>query len=210
MERALPILWGFRTKHWPMRHIVDAVIPPECTGYPFLPLSASVSEDAERIAAAGSAVTGCRSDVFATHQAQETHREIAQGGHHAWTIPGANLGAVFVIGGIPDVVTAVLNLPMATGQSQQLFGIGFLGGQTGESEGKITTADLAAFPIHNSAQDQEGLAKMGKVHARSLGGDDDFTDFEPTMPDVGGFSAEGGNPPKGGISGCCAVFAGCL
>jgi hypothetical protein len=42
------------------------------------------------------------------------------------------------------------------------------------------------------------LAKMGKVHASSLGGDDDFTDFEPTMPNVGGFSAEGGNPPKGG------------
>ena len=152
--------------------------------------SRSETEDTKCIAATGSAVTGRRSDVPTSHQPQQAHGEVAQGGHHAGAIPAAVLGAVLILGSVPDMMAAILDLPMATSQRQQLFWIGFRGGQACETIGH-PIVDLVVFHVHGNTLDEKSLAEMGKVDACRLGGNGDFTDFEPAMPDVGGFSAEG-------------------
>ena len=171
--------------------------------------SESETEDAEGVAATGSAVAGRRGDVFASRQPQQAHGVVAQDGHHAGAVACASLGAIFIIGGVPNMMAAILNLAMATSQRQQLFGIGFRGGQAGETIDHLL-ADLVAFHVRGNALDEKGLAKMGKVDVCSLGGNDDFADFDPAMSDLGGFGAEGENPPRGGGSGCRGGFADCL
>jgi len=107
------------------------------------------------------------------------------------------------------MMVAVFNSPMATGDTQQVFRGCSILGQAGESEGVII-ANLTAFQVKGGALDQECLPQMGEVYARCPCSDGDFAIFKTAMSDISRFGAEGKNPPKGGIAGCCAAFAGSL
>ena len=126
-----------------------------------------------------------------------------------WSVFGPDLREVFVIGGIADMMVAVFYLPMAPGDAQQVFGCCLTFGEAGKSEGVII-AKGSGLLVNGDPLNQKSLAEMGEVDAGRLGGDGDFPVFKPAMSDIGGLSAEGGNRPKGGISGCCGVFADCL
>ena len=125
------------------------------------------------------------------------------------SVLGANLGEIFVVGGIADMMVAVFNLPMAPGDAEQVFRSRSISGHAGEPEGVIS-AEGAVLHVNGDSLNQEGLAEIGKVDAGRLGGDGDFTVFKTAMGDIGGVSAEGENPSKGGIPDGCGVFAGCL
>ncbi len=122
---------------------------------------------------------------------------------------GANLGEIFVVGGIADMMVAVFNLPMAPGDAEQVFRSRPIFGHAGEPKGVII-AEGAVLHVNGDSLNQEGLSEIGKVDAGRLGGDGDFTVFKTAMGDIGGISAEGENPPKGGMPDGCVVFAGCL
>ena len=122
---------------------------------------------------------------------------------------GANLGEIFVVGGIADMMVAVFNLPMAAGYTQQIFSSSPFFSHTGESIGAIIT-DFSAFHVDGDALNPKSLTQIRKVDAGSSGCDGDFAVFKTAMGDIGGVSAEGENPSKEGRSDCCGVFAGCL
>ncbi len=111
-----------------------------------------------------------------------------------------------MVSGVADMMVPVFNLPMAASETHQVFRGRSILGQAGGSEG-IIIADLIAFQVDGDALDQEGLTQIGEVYARCPGGDGNFTIFIATMSDVSCFGAEGENPPKGGTSNCCGVFA---
>ena len=169
----------------------------------------SVPELAERFARAGGEVTPRPGDVFHADETHDAHGEATQRRHHAGSVLGANLGEIFVVGGIADMMVAVFDLPMAPGDAEQVFRRRPILGQAGEPEGVII-ADGAVLPVNGDSLNQEGLTEMGEVDAGRLSGDGDFTVFKTAMTDINRFGAEGGNPPRGGRSDCCGVFAGCL
>ncbi|MBN6742654.1 hypothetical protein JKG47_19495 [Acidithiobacillus sp. MC6.1] len=169
----------------------------------------SETELTERYPGAGGEVTGRFGNVFNPSETHDAHRKSAQGRHHVWPVFCKYLGEVFVVCGIADMMVTVFNLPMAAGYTQQVFWSRPIFGQAGEAEGAIIT-DISAFHVDGDALDPEGLTQMWEVYARCPGGDGNFAVFKTAMTDASRFSAEGGNPPKGGISGCCGVFADCL
>lgn len=169
----------------------------------------SEPELAERFAGTGGKVAGRLGDVFNSGETHDAHRQAAQGRHHVRSVFSTDLGEVFVIGGIANMMIAVFNLPMATGDAQQIFRGGPLFAHAGEAEGAIIT-DLTTFQVGGYALNPEGLTQMWEVYTCCPCGDGDFAVFITAMTDINGLGAEGGNPPKGGISGCCGVFAGCL
>lgn len=158
----------------------------------------SVPELAECFASAGGEVTARLGDVFHADETHDAHGEATQSRHHMRSVAGANLGEVFVVGGVADMMVAVFDLPMAPGDAQQVFRSRPIFGHAGESEGVIL-AEGSVLPVNGDPLNQEGLAEMGKVDAGRLGGDSDFTVLKTAMGDIGGVGAEGGNPPKGGI-----------
>ena len=171
--------------------------------------SDSVPELAERFARAGGEVTPRPGDVFHADETHDAHGEATQSRHHAGSVLGANLGEIFVVGGIADMMVAVFDLPMAPGDAEQVFRRRPILGQAGEPEGVII-ADGAVLPVNGDSLNQEGLTEMGEVDAGRLSGDGDFTVFKTAMTDISRFGTEGKNPPKGGISGGCGAFADSL
>lgn len=169
----------------------------------------SEAEQTEGFAGAGGVIPTRFGDVLGTGKAQDADGQVAQGRHHVGAVAGADLGEILMKGDIAHMVATVFNLPMSTGHTQQVFRSGSIRGQAGESEGVIIPA-FATFQIDRDPLDQECLTQVRKVDARSLGSDDDFTTFKAAMADVNGFGAEGGNRPKGGMSGGCEVFADSL
>ncbi|WP_215891818.1 hypothetical protein [Acidithiobacillus thiooxidans] len=169
----------------------------------------SVSELAERLRCAGGEIPARFGDILDAGETHNAHGEFAQGRHHMGTILGADLGEVLVESHVADMMVPVFNLPMATGQAQQIFGRGALWGQAGESEGVIIP-NGALFAVDGGALDQESLSDMRKMEAGCLGGDDDFAMFKAAMSDLCGFSAEGKNRPKGGTSDGRGVCVDCL
>ena len=169
----------------------------------------SETELMERYPGAGGEVTGRFGNVFNPSETHDAHRKSAQGRHHVWPVFCTYLGEVFVVSGVADMMVPVFNLPMAAGYTQQVFRSSPIFGQAGEAEGAIIT-DISAFHVDGDALDPESLTQMWEVYARCPGGDGNFAVFKTAMTDASRFSAEGGNPPKGGISGGCGVFADCL
>lgn len=169
----------------------------------------SVSELAECFARAGGEVPARLGDVFHADEPQDTHGEATQSCHHVGSVFGANLGEVFVVGGIADMMVAVFDLPMAPGDAEQVFRSRPILGHAGEPKGVII-AEGAVLHVNGDSLNQESLTEMGEVDAGRLSGDGDFTVFKTAMGDIGGVSAEGENPPKGGMPDGCVVFAGCL
>ena len=169
----------------------------------------SVSELSEWFACAGGEVPARLGDVFHPDETQDAHGEAAQSRHHVGSVFGANLGEVFVVCGIADMMVTVFYFPMAPGDAQQVFRSRPIFGEAGESESAILTTG-AILHVHGDALNQKSLAEMGEVDAGRLGGDDDFPVFKPAMGDIGGVSAEGKNSSKGGMPDGCGVFAGCL
>ena len=169
----------------------------------------SETELAERYPGAGGEVTGRFGNVFNTGETHDAHRKSAQGCHHVRTVLGTYLGEVFVVCGVADKVVTVFNLPMAAGDVHQFFWSRPIFGYAGESKGAIVT-DFSAFHVDGDALNPKSLTQIRKVDAGSSCCDGDFAVFMTAMTDINRFSAEGGNPPRGGRSDCCGVFAGCL
>ena len=169
----------------------------------------SEAELAERFADARGKVAGRLGDVFNAGETHDAHRQAAQGRHHVRSVFSTDLGEVFVIGGVADMVIAVFNLPMATSDAQQVFRGGSFFAHAGEAEGAIIT-DLTTFQVGGYALNPEGLTQMWEIYAGCPGGDGNFTVFITAVTDISRFGAEGENPPKGGMPDGCVVFAGCL
>ena len=169
----------------------------------------SETELAERYPGAGGEVTGRFSNVFNSGETHDAHRKSAQGRHHVGSVFCTDLGEVFVVCGIADMMVTVFNLPMAAGYTQQIFSSSPFFSHTGESIGAIIT-DFSAFHVDGDALNPKSLTQIRKVDAGSSGCDGDFAVFMTAMTDINRFGAEGGNPPRGGRSDCCGVFAGCL
>ena len=167
--------------------------------------SDSETELAERYPGAGGEVTGRFGNVFNPSETHDAHRKSAQGRHHVWPVFCTYLGEVFVVCGIADMMVTVFNLPMAASGAHKVFWSRPIFCQACEAEGAIITNI-----VDGDALDPEGLTQMWEVYARCLGGDGNFAVLKTAMTDISRFGAEGGNPPKGGRSGCCGVFAGCL
>ena len=167
------------------------------------------TELAERYPGAGGEVTGRFGNVFNPGETHDAYRKSAQGRHHVRTVLGTYLGEVFMVSGVADKVVTVFNLPMAAGDTQQVFWSHPIFGHAGESKGAIVT-DFSAFQIDGDALNPKSLTQIRKVDAGSSGCDGNFAVFMTAMTDISRFGAEGENPPKGGISGCCGVFADCL
>ena len=169
----------------------------------------SVTELAECFASAGGEVTASLGDVFHPDETQDAHGEAAQSRHHMRSVFGANLREVFVIGGIADMVVAIFDLPMAPGDTQQVFRSRPIFGEAGKSKSAIITTGVV-LQVNGDPLNQKSLAEMGEVDAGRLGGDGDFPVFKPAMSDIGGLGAEGGNRPRRGRSVGRGVFADCL
>jgi hypothetical protein len=67
-------------------------------------------------------MTGGGGDVEDTAQAKHADREVAQAGHDARAVGGADLGAVFVVGDVADPVQAVLDQPVPSEDVGQFVG----------------------------------------------------------------------------------------
>ena len=169
----------------------------------------SETELMERYPGAGGEVTGRFGNVFNPSETHDAYRKSAQGRHHVWPVFCTYLGEVFVVCGIANMMVTVFNLPMAAGYTQQIFSSSPFFSHTGESIGAIIT-DFSAFHVDGDALNPKSLTQIRKVDAGSSGCDGDFAVFMTAMTDINRFGAEGGNPPRGGRSDCCGVFAGCL
>lgn len=166
----------------------------------------SESDQTECLSSAGGEIPTGFGDVFYASEAHDAHGQFAQGRHHMGTVLGADLGEVLVESHVADMMVTVFNLPMTTGDAQQVFRGGSFFAHAGETEGAIIT-DLATFQVGGYALNPEGLTQMWEIYAGCPGGDGNFTVFITAMPDISRFGAEGGNPPRGGRSERCGVFA---
>ena len=68
----------------------------------------SVPELAECFASAGGEVTARLGDVFHADETHDAHGEATQSRHHAVSVLGANLGEIFVVGGIADMMVGLV------------------------------------------------------------------------------------------------------
>src|SRR5918997_1145024 len=85
--------------------------------------------------------------------------EVAQWGHGARSATGVDLGTVFVVGDIADLVQAVFDMPVSAHPSGQLGCGGLVGGQTGHGVGDLGGPLVGSRPS-GLAGDLDGLAGM--------------------------------------------------
>lgn len=81
----------------------------------------SESDLAECFAGAGGEVATRLGNVLDAGEAQDTHGQYAQGRHHMGSVLGTDLRVVFVESGVANMTVTVFDLPMASGDTQQLF-----------------------------------------------------------------------------------------
>ena len=83
------------------------------------------------MSAPGRVLAGGFRDVFPACPAQESHREVPERGHDPRAVSGADLGPVFVEGGIPDMMASIFDFPMTASESEERFRAGLSGRQAG-------------------------------------------------------------------------------
>ena len=64
----------------------------------------------------------CLGDIGGSASTQYRDSKISQGGHHAWSVSGADLRAVFAKGFVSQPVQAVFNSPMHAVDCKQVLG----------------------------------------------------------------------------------------
>ena len=133
----------------------------------------------------GRVQTGSCCNVIPAYPAQKPYREVSKRRHDLRTIFGADLGAIFVEGGIPDVVAPVFDLPMTAGQGQERLRVGLIGRHAGQAKG-VLGADFSRLFLDGGANDEERLGEMREIDG-GLGCDVDLADFDPTMSGVTAF-----------------------
>jgi len=64
----------------------------------------------------------CLGDIGGSASTQYRDSKVSQGGHHAWSVSGADLGAVFAKGFVSQPVQTVFNSPMHAVDCKQVLG----------------------------------------------------------------------------------------
>ena len=116
-------------------------------------------------------------------------------------ISGSSGACIFPVGGIPDPVESILDLPVTPDEVQDVPGRGFLGGEAGHPEDALL-AGSSGFLVPSEPIDAKNLFKVGEVGvSRKLGGDPDGLDGGPAMSREGGLMGRGKKPRcRGGRS----------
>ena len=125
----------------------------------------SADEEADRFAWQGSEVacgTCDRGSRVGDQASQQADGEVAQAGEHLGAVALAHLAAVFVEGGIPYPMQAVLDAPVAAIEFQQPAGRGAGRAEIGDAVGEFSTL-FAGFRKEGVALDQAGLAYVGEI-----------------------------------------------
>lgn len=167
------------------------------------------SEEIQGQAGTGGEVAQGAGDVGGPTQAQQADDEIAQAGHDAGAVAGADLRAIFIKGDIADPVGAVFDTPVAAVELEQLLGGCLVWGLTGQAEDLLDAA-FSTFLLGDVAFDAKDLADVGEVEIGvQCGGGADATDFQPTVIGIDRFSPEGGNAPRAGLGDRPGGWVGC-
>ncbi len=75
----------------------------------------------------------------------DADREAAQAGDVFWAMAGADAAAVFIVVPIEDVMTAILDAPVAAVSGQHALGVGLVRGLAGDAVGDILSVFAALF-----------------------------------------------------------------
>ena len=110
--------------------------------------------------------------------------ESAEPGDIFWTVASADPTAIFIVVPIDDVVTAILDGPVAAIHVEETLWIRLLCRSTGDAVSDFKRADAALF-LCRMPFDEERLSDVRKVKvAVQFGGGPDLSDFDSSM--VGG------------------------
>jgi len=98
-----------------------------------------------------------------------------------WAVTSSDSASVFIVVPINDVMTTILNTPMATVDLENALWVGLLRGSTGDAISDFTRG-LATLFVGEAPLDGERLSDMGEVEiVVEFGGGPDFSDFDPSM-----------------------------
>ena len=90
--------------------------------------------------------------------ADETDREAPQSGGVLGAVAGTDAAAVFVEGGVEDVVSG-FDAPVSAIESEETLRAGGVGGMAGDAVGVLDAAFTGGF-VDDGALDEEGLLDM--------------------------------------------------
>ena len=105
-------------------------------------------------------------DVGGTGQAEKADGKVAQGGHDAGAVAGADLGAVLVEGDVTDPVQAVFHAPVAADPGRELG----IGGLRGSQAGNRIDDFGPPFLVVELAGAASDLDRLGSVREQDPGG----------------------------------------
>ena len=106
-----------------------------------------------------------------------------------------DLGVVFIEGYIPNIMEAILDLPLSAIQLQQPLGTGLLGGQTRQAIDDLF-GFLLALEMGDLAMDAKDLSYVGEIDVViQLGTAPDLANLQAPMPLIDRLVLRGGNRP---------------
>lgn len=111
----------------------------------------------------------------------EADCESPEPSHVLWTVAGANSAAIFIVVPVNDVMTAILNAPMAPIGGKNAVCPRLLGGLAGDAIGGFKGESAGLF-VHRLTFDDECLLNMGEMEiVVEFSGDPDFTGFNAAV-----------------------------
>src|SRR5450756_311439 len=119
-------------------------------------------------------------------QAEQADRDVAHRRHDLGRGTGPHLGAVLVVGTVPDVVLAVLDLPVAAVVGEQVGWVRLLRGAAGDPVDGLGLADQVVVEIAGLAADADGLEHPGEVDGCDVAGGGDLADLGAAVAAVEG------------------------
>lgn len=126
--------------------------------------------------------------------AEQGDGQVSKRSHDLGAISPADAAAVFIIGDIADIMEAVFNGPMASGQAHEAGRSGLLGAEAGNSIDGFG-AFFAGDEFGGMALDAKDLAGIGKGQVSGkFGAGPDVADFQPSMGFIDGGVRRGGKP----------------
>jgi hypothetical protein len=105
------------------------------------------------------------------------------------------LGSVFIIGEITDIVVFIFDAPMASGDGEQLTGVGFVFGQAGDAiDGfGLNVAGFDMFPESLDADDLTAIGEANVIIEISAG--PDAAEFQTAVAFINSLTLRGEKRP---------------
>jgi hypothetical protein len=119
------------------------------------------ADEIQRLITMRIVIPGSLRQILVPVQAEEADREIAEGGHGLRTVPGPDLGSVFVERHIPHPMDLIFDAPMPLHEVQEIVRRGFFRQTTRNAIGVLVSERLAR-EVGRCAFDPKTLLDMGK------------------------------------------------